>query len=309
MTPSIFDGTDAADEYGFMQTPDAAEKLERHRKTFITESDFKWMASHGLNAVRIPVGYWLFDGDGPYQAGIRYLDWAIETAEKYGLKVLIDLHGAKGSQNGYDHSGHAGVAGWYKSRAYQEETNETLRRLALRYRDATALWGIELMNEPKISPRTFLTLRKFYQDVYRQLQEILHPGKHIVFSDAFMPRLLSGVLKGASEYPVVMDVHWYQFGKTNLNGYFATLERRSDEIERLQRKQPIIIGEWSGMLSRETLAGLPDDEKAALERRHIERQLAAYASAAGWFYWTYKTEEEGIWNFRVQIERGVFPAS
>jgi glucan 1,3-beta-glucosidase len=308
MTPSLFDGTDAADEFTFMQTPGAAEKLERHRTTFITEKDFKWIFSHGLNAVRIPVGYWLFDGDGPYAAGIEYLDWAVEMTGKYGLKVLLDLHGAKGSQNGNDHSGHAGTAGWYKSRAYQDETIEVLKRLSLRYRDASSLWGIELMNEPKITPLTFLTLRGFYREAYRQLQNILRSETRIVFSDAFMPRLLSGALKEAPGHPVVMDVHWYQFGKTNLDSYFAILEHRPGEIARLQQKQPIIIGEWSGMLSHETLSGLPDEEKVALEKRHLERQLAAYTSAEGWFYWTYKTEGEGIWNFRSLIERGVFPA-
>jgi glucan 1,3-beta-glucosidase len=308
MTPSLFDGTDAQDEYGFMQTPGAEKKLAHHRQTFITEKDLKWIASHGLDAVRIPVGYWLLDGDGPCAAGIDYLDLAMDMAGKYDLKVLIDLHGVKGSQNGYDHSGRAGTAGWYKSRAYQDDTIAVLKQLALRYRDAPALWGIELMNEPKINPRTYLTLRSFYRDTYRQLHDILRPETRIVFSDAFMPRLLSGAVKEVPEYPVVMDVHWYQFGKTNLDDYFAMLERRPGEIGRLQQRQPIIIGEWSGMLSHETLAGLSDEEKAAREKQHIERQLAAYASAAGWFYWTYKTEGEGIWNFRWLAEHGVFPA-
>ena len=31
-----------------------------HRNTFIQQSDFQLMASVGINAVRIPVGYWLF---------------------------------------------------------------------------------------------------------------------------------------------------------------------------------------------------------------------------------------------------------
>ncbi len=30
-----------------------------HRNTFVTQSDFQLMASVGINAVRIPVGYWL----------------------------------------------------------------------------------------------------------------------------------------------------------------------------------------------------------------------------------------------------------
>ena len=48
MTPSLFAGTGAIDEYTFMQTPGAAKKIDEHRRTFITESDFKWLAEHGV---------------------------------------------------------------------------------------------------------------------------------------------------------------------------------------------------------------------------------------------------------------------
>ena len=40
MTPSMFAGTDARDEYTFMGTPGAAAKLRRHHETFITDDDF-----------------------------------------------------------------------------------------------------------------------------------------------------------------------------------------------------------------------------------------------------------------------------
>jgi aryl-phospho-beta-D-glucosidase BglC (GH1 family) len=57
-----------------------------------------------LNHVRVPIGYWAWDiEDGePYiQGQLPYLRNAVDWASKYGLKVLIDLHGAPGSQNGY----------------------------------------------------------------------------------------------------------------------------------------------------------------------------------------------------------------
>ena len=80
MTPSIFAGTGAIDEYTFMQTEGAAQKIDDHRKSFITEDDFKWLKRNGVNAVRIPIGYWIFDGDDPYVPAIEHLDWAIAMA-------------------------------------------------------------------------------------------------------------------------------------------------------------------------------------------------------------------------------------
>lgn len=306
IAPSLFEGIDAADEYTFMQTPGSKEKLKAHRETFIVEEDFRWIAENGLNAVRIPVGYWLPGGDEPYASGVKHLDWAIEMAEKYSLKVLIDLHGAKGSQNGNDHSGRIGAANWYKNASFRHVTIEVLVQLAERYKASPAVWGIELLNEPKLGVREYFTLRKFYKEAYSRVSQAARPGTHIVFSDGFLPRLFSGALQSLPDYPTAMDVHWYQSGSVDIERYFKRVQARPGEIDRLQRRQPVIIGEWSGMLSHQALAGVPKEERAMLETRHIELQLQAYATAAGWFYWTYKTEAQGVWNFRWLVESGKF---
>lgn len=59
--------------------------------------------SSSLNHVRIPIGYWAFEvGPGePYISGqLPYLQKAVGWARSHGLKVIVDLHGAPGSQNG-----------------------------------------------------------------------------------------------------------------------------------------------------------------------------------------------------------------
>ena len=66
------------------------------------------MAGAGLNAVRIPLGYWAVDVNDyePYVSGqYPYLIRAVNWASELGMRVLIDLHGAPGSQNGQDNSG------------------------------------------------------------------------------------------------------------------------------------------------------------------------------------------------------------
>lgn len=304
MTPSLFEGLAVQDEYGFMLQSAAADRIDTHRQTFITEADFRWLSEHGVNAVRLPVGYWLFGGEEPYAACTEYVDFAMTMAEKYGFQVLIDLHAAKGSQNGKDHSGQIGKAEWYSQEEYRQHTIEVLRGIAERYAASPALWGIELLNEPQMGIKEFFILRRFYQQAYATLTPILKPGTAIVFSDAFLPQLFSGAMRPVSGYPAVMDVHWYQFGRTNLHRYFSRLLRRPSVIKKYQQKQPIIIGEWSGMLSHKTLADINDDGQAVLQRRHIAYQQAAYTEALGWFYWNYKTEAPGVWNFKEQVESG-----
>lgn len=305
ITPSLFRGTDARDEYTLMQTKGAARKIAKHRKSFITEADFAWLAENGVNAVRIPVGYWLFDGDEPYTPTVQYLDWAIDMAEKYNLKVLIDLHGAKGSQNGEHHSGRRGKRQWHRHRVYRQQTISVLEQIAERYYSRTCVWGIELLNEPKFGLLQ-VRLRLFYAAAYRRLLSVVRPGVSIVFSDAFSPWLLSGALSGQPHYPVVMDVHWYQFGyKKSWQRCVAMIRRRSKHLARWQGRQPVIIGEWSGALSTKLLAEKPKKEREAMVHLSIQEQLRAYEFAAGWFYWTYKLEERGVWNFRSLVEDGV----
>jgi glucan 1,3-beta-glucosidase len=76
-----------------------------NRDTFITETDIATIKSYGLNHVRIPIGYWSLNKlpSEPYAVGAYpYFKKAVGWCQKYGLKVIIDLHGAPGSQNGFD---------------------------------------------------------------------------------------------------------------------------------------------------------------------------------------------------------------
>jgi glucan 1,3-beta-glucosidase len=95
------------DEYTFGQYQSASvakAALTQHWNTWIQESDFSAIAAAGLNHVRLPIGYWAWDVSGgePYiQGQLPYLQKAVTWAKNHGLKVIVDLHGAPGSQNGY----------------------------------------------------------------------------------------------------------------------------------------------------------------------------------------------------------------
>jgi glucan 1,3-beta-glucosidase len=117
MVPSLFTCAAAprAGEHdvasGWNNTTSSRQVLERHWDTFIQESDFAYLQSIGINTVRLPIGYWSL---GPqFCVGTAFEDvmtvyensWkrvlrAINTAGAYGIGVLVDLHGAPGSQNG-----------------------------------------------------------------------------------------------------------------------------------------------------------------------------------------------------------------
>jgi glucan 1,3-beta-glucosidase len=73
---------------------------------YCTEADFKLIKDTGLNTIRLPMYYRNFM-EGPDDAltmrddAFEKLDYFLELAKKYDLKVIIDMHGVVGGQSGY----------------------------------------------------------------------------------------------------------------------------------------------------------------------------------------------------------------
>jgi len=145
--------------------------LQKHWSTWITEADFIEIADLGLNFVRINVGYWsIIDSPGtPYVSGANtYLKKAVGWAQKHGLMVMIDLHGAPGSQNGYDNSGHYGSINWTQGDTVQQ-TYQTLNKLRNEYASHPAVATIELLNEPIAKDIGLSKVTDFYTKSYKDM--------------------------------------------------------------------------------------------------------------------------------------------
>lgn len=267
ITPSLF-GSDSSlvDEYGLCKKlgpKQAAQTLENHYSTFITEDDFKAIADAGLDHVRIPFSYWAvktFDDD-PYVMGVswRYLLRGIEWARNHGLRVKLDLHGAPGSQNGWNHSGKQGKVDWVSGPDGGVNAKRTLdihNQLSEffaqdRYKNIVVLYG--LINEPaKSIPEDDLV--SWTQKAYK----IVHDnglGAIQVFSESM--RGLSawqGQLTGYGN-SLALDVHEYTIFDNGLTGLkhadriaFACKEW-TDQLGAGMSPStgfgPVIVGEWS----------------------------------------------------------------
>jgi glucan 1,3-beta-glucosidase len=314
MTPSLFAGTDAVDEYTFSSNADASlqERLKEHRDSFVTQSDFLWLQLHGIRAVRLPIGYWVFGDEEPYLATIEYVDKAFQWAEETGIKILLDMHAAPGSQNGNDHSGRSGSIGWDKDSANIIKTLDVITKLARRYKASPSLLGIELLNEP--SPRIpRRNLLKFYQAGYRIIRGECGPDTWVVFHDAFRPKRWKRKLKQTEYSGMYIDRHEYQnFSKhdkrLNVSGHLdKTLGTVKKLLGKMARWHPVVVGEWSLALDQQSVSGLNETEQLAARIAYGAAQLLAYENSTGWFYWSYKTEEGGVWSFRDCIEKGWLP--
>jgi glucan 1,3-beta-glucosidase len=307
MTPSLFAGSEADDEYGFMRLKDAKSRIAEHRKTFMTEADWQWLAAHNISFVRLPVGYWALKDDGPFMNAKNTLDGAFKMAEKYDISILLDLHAVKGSQNGAMHSGKKGSVDWWR---YRFETLTTLEELARRYKDSPALWGIQVMNEPKVMGNYFKLLW-YYRTAYNRLRAILNKGTYTVFHDGFVPPLMSGVLHARKGYPVVMDSHFYLIFSRWLSGLTPKTYDAvrgwlySTTIRVCRLAQPVLVGEWGSVLPQPMFNRVPKASHWRMLADTIQRQQKTYHPAIASAYWNYKAEGEGMYHLRSLVDAGL----
>lgn len=186
ITPSLFDQFDPqdniVDEWGLcakLGPEEAKKQLQHHYDTFITEADFEKIAKMGLNHVRIPTGHWAvrtFE-DEPFVPRLSwdYLLKGIQWARKYGLRVMVELHTAPGSQNGWNHSGKFGTVGFLNGTEGDVNGNRTLDIVTEmieffnkpEWSHVTPIMGV--LNEPAI----YRIETKRVQEWYRQSHDAI----------------------------------------------------------------------------------------------------------------------------------------
>ena len=345
MSPALFAGTDAEDETQLCSVLDHAAKenfFKRHRDSYITESDFAYLADHGLDVVRIPVPFFVFGDYAPYVGCIEYLDLAFGWAEQHGLQILIDLHTVPDSQNGFDNGGMCGVCKWHLNANHVDFVLDLLERLTLRYRDHPALWGIEVLNEP-ISPALWELidlpsryppadpayaegsepvptpfLKTFYSDAYARIRSASDKVV-IVFHDGFRTEEWPEFFARSGFTNYLLDIHLYLMehtivhGDDDLEGYLAFIQNRFvPAVASMSEHLPVMIGEWClDALSPSSLA-LDDEDRRHFFRTVADAQLGVWNTVSGWFFWSYKLEGDGHdldgWDLRRSIELGYLPA-
>ena len=206
IAPSIFQNQDQSlgivDEKTLTEklgSEKASKILKAHWDSWATLADFQKIAKAGFNTVRIPIGYWAYSldsGETYTQGAAPYLDNAIDWARQTGLKVMIDLHGAPLSQNGFDNSGHKTDNPQWQQGDSVAQTLAVLDTIskkyaAPQYQDVVS--SMELLNEPLGSKLNFDGIKDFYRKGYEQVRQVSNTP--VVMHDAFVtPKTFNGFL-------------------------------------------------------------------------------------------------------------------
>ena len=311
ISPSIFRGSDAKDEYSLMTAlgpSEATRRIEQHRDRFITEEHIERLYGLGITTLRLPVGYWLFaDVDGFIGGADRYVDALLGWAAKRNMTVVICFHAAPGSQNGWDHSGRAGDIAWMQDDNIKA-SYDFLELLAQRYGQNKTLIGIELLNEPHWS-LPLDTLCEFYQKAGSMIERTCHLGVSVIVSDSFRPDEMAKLIPKLGLQRTVLDCHLYQLfteedRALNLESHIHKTNKWIKDLRRYRRRALVMVGEWSAAMSE-----LYNPITTEKQHHYGPGDYVAYAKAqqqafllggAGWFYWTARTEDGGVWSLLDQ---------
>lgn len=355
ITPSIFQNLNQSlgivDEYTLTQqlgTTAAYNILKPHWDSWCTFSDFQKIANAGFNTVRIPIGYWAYaleDGEPYTQGAAPYIDAAIDWARGTGLKIWIDLHGAPGSQNGFDNSGHRiATPGWQQGDTVAQ-TLAVLETITAKYAQPSyqdVVVAIELLNEPLSSELNFDTLKQFYRDGYGQVRAV--SDTTVMLHDGFVsPKTWNGFLSVSdnNSQNVAVDHHEYQVFTDDLVALQPWQHRQlvcnNAPTYASGADKWVVVGEWTAAMTdcapavngynigarydgtypgssyvgscadKNNIANWNETFKGDM-RGYIEAQLATFEShTQGWVFWNFKTEAAHEWDAFALLDGGLFP--
>ncbi|ETO73444.1 hypothetical protein F442_10431 [Phytophthora nicotianae P10297] len=279
----------AMDMYTFctaLGKEEANRQLRIHYDNWVTEKDIAELAAAGINSLRVPVGDWMFNPYEPFagctDGAVDALDRVADLALKYGLEILLDIHGLIGSQNGFDNSGKSSNVKWtsiastqpvgtttfehwpirqaewagtfdvenhnYSSINYANLNHSIVAVEAIinRYKDNKAIMGLEPVNEPwELTP--IKVLKQYYWKSYKRVK-VLAPSWKFVIHDSFRFGLQfwAKFLKGCPD--IALDTHIYQAWNPpgTVADFFSNACQQKYVISDMENAMmPVIVGEWS----------------------------------------------------------------
>ena len=274
-----------------LNTYDMEELMKIYWDAFFTAEDFRIIKEDlQMNTIRLPFYYLnILNEDLTLKSeedAFAYLDWFIGEAAKNELYVVLDLHGAPGSQNGFEHSGieervaelwtseeniTATVALWDFVSEHYTKTEPELGKWIATY---------DILNEPTYEYNTYTT--KECWDVFDQIYEVIRDNgdQHVVTMEGCWD---FGKLPDPVDYGwenVQYEYHWYNWW-SNILPY--DLLYAYYDLYNIGRDYdvPVYIGEFTLFEDKEQWA----DTLALFDQREYS-----------WTIWNYKSTVTGWWT-------------
>ena len=267
----------------------AQELLNIFYDNWITEWDLDNIKSMGFNCVRVPFWYrnFYYDDQGTKiynekgEWDFSRLDWIVEECSKREIYVILDMHGAVGSQSDAPHSGR-GYAGAQlmedsdRGERYRELTDELWTAIASRFNGNPAVAMYDLLNEPMCDVQcTEIERRIKNEKIYTRLYNTVRAvdEDHVITMEAIWTgfALPKTFFKGWKN--IVYQVHFYNNNDFIFN-FFLLLTIA------LHPNVPLMVGEFY------------PHEKTTWKNCFSTMNKLDYS----WMLWTYKATGDKMWK-------------
>ncbi len=240
------------------------------RSAWLNESDFKRLHDAGFNCVRLPFLASIVSEPG----GLHWLDQAVQWGADNGIYVILDMHGAPGSQSDQGHTGQADLTMFFKDPANVTLAEKVWTQIARRYRGNSTVAGYDTINEPTAAPNSD-TLYVVQDRLYHAIRTA--DAGHLIFIEDGYTGIQWMPFPAPSGWEnVAYSSHYYDFNAKSdadqqkaVGDYVASVEKES-----ARRTIPFYIGEY-GLEphgTKETLINLVQ----TLDTQHISSSLWTY---------------------------------
>jgi len=293
--------------------------FDRFVEHFFTAADAAYLASLGLNMIRLPFHYRLLeDDDAPFEIrpdGFKHIDRLIRQCADHGILTVLDLHVVPGWQNSDWHCDNpTHTSQFWRQRVFQDRVVNLWRAIADHYRDEPWVAGYNPINEP--ADPTATKVGPYYLRLVETIREI--DQNHIIFLDGnryahdfhIFGDPLPNVVYSPHDYPppgftpgvrypgVMTPMHVVAAEEGDridtaaaardweTEKYWGVKEVEQDFLTRIEYMRgtgtPIMVGEFNAIFTGDQEI---DDGRVRL----LTDQLGVFRKYdASWTYWAYK---------------------
>ena len=260
------------------------ELVSTYENNYWTTQDFDNCAEMGMSVIRLPFTYMnLCDDNGNLKSNaFDRLDWFVQNCSQRGMYVILDMHGAFGSQNGMDHSGEINDGKQlYYNQSNKDKTLNLWKKIAERFKGNPAVAAYDILNEPGIKAAATYSLHwDFYNEIYNTIRS--KDSNHIIIMESCWD---ADNLPRPSQYGwtnVAYEYHYYPWSAQNSSdaqkSYFSS---KVSDIANHNYGVPTFVGEFT-----------------CFEQEEGWKAAMSTFNGQGWHWttWSYKVTGNSSWG-------------
>ena len=237
-----------------------------------------------MSVIRLPFTYMnLCDDNGNLKSNaFDRLDWFVQNCSQRGMYVILDMHGAFGSQNGMDHSGEINDGKQlYYNQSNKDKTLNLWKKIAEHFKGNPAVAAYDILNEPGIKAAATYSLHwDFYNEIYNTIRS--KDSNHIIIMESCWD---ADNLPRPSQYGwtnVAYEYHYYPWSAQNSSdaqkSYFSG---KVSDIANHNYGVPTFVGEFT-----------------CFEQEEGWKAAMSTFNGQGWHWttWSYKVTGNSSWG-------------